>query len=80
MSKALSLKLKDEVFEEAEEILRKSRRPRNAYFNEAINLYNKLWKRKLLKKTLADESALVSEESLEVLRAFEQIEERKEEA
>ena len=80
MSKALSLKLRDEVFEEAEEILRKSRRPRNAYFNEAINLYNKLWKRKLLKKTLADESALVSEESLEVLRAFEQIEERKEEA
>jgi len=74
MSKALSLKLKDEVFEEAEEILRKSRRPRNAYFNEAINLYNKLWKRKLLKKILAEESALVSEESLEVLQAFEQIE------
>lgn len=74
MSKALSLKLKDEVFQEAEEILRKSRRPRNAYFNEAINLYNKLWKRRLLKKTLAKESALVAEDSMEVLEAFEHIE------
>ncbi|HET6464542.1 MAG TPA: hypothetical protein VFH55_02895 [Nitrospiria bacterium] len=76
MSKALSLKLKDEVFEEAETILRKTRRPRNAYYNEAINLYNKLWKRKLLKKILADESALVAENSLEVLQAFEQIEDQ----
>lgn len=74
MSKALSLKLKDEVFQEAEEILRKSRRPRNAYFNEAINLYNKLWKRRLLKKILTKESALVAEDSMEVLEAFEQIE------
>ncbi|HLG31106.1 MAG TPA: hypothetical protein VI387_12930 [Candidatus Brocadiales bacterium] len=74
MSKALSLKLKDEVFQETEEILRKSRRPRNAYFNEAINLYNKLWKRRLLKKTLAKESAMVSEDSMEILEAFEQIE------
>ncbi len=76
MSKALSLKLRDEVFCETEEILRLSRRPRNAYFNEAINLYNKLWKRKLLKKALAKESALVAEESLEVLRAFEQFEDQ----
>mgnify|MGYP001592502542 FL=1 len=74
MSKALSLKLKDEVFREAEEILRKNRRPRNAYFNEAINLYNKLWKRRLLKKTLTKESALVAEDSMEVLEAFERIE------
>jgi hypothetical protein len=76
MSKALSLKLKDEVFRETEAILRRNRRPRNTYFNEAIDLYNKLWKRKLLKKTMAEESALVAEDSLEVLRAFEQIEDR----
>jgi len=74
MSKLLSLKLQDEVFEEAEEILRQSRKPRNAYFNEAINLYNKLWKRKLLKKTLAEESAMVADESLLVLEAFELLE------
>ncbi len=73
MSKALSLKLKDEILHETEEILRRSRQPRNAYFNEAINLYNKLWKLKLLKKTLAEESALVAEDSLEVIQVFEQI-------
>lgn len=74
MSKPLSLKLQDEVFREAEEILRQNRKPRNAYFNEAINLYNKLWKRRLLKKALAEESAMVADESLMVLETFEMIE------
>lgn len=74
MSKVLSLKLKDEIFREAEEILRQNKRPRNAYLNEAINFYNKLWKRKLLKRTLTRESALVASDSLEVLHCFEQIE------
>ena len=75
MSKLLSLKLQDRVYEEAEEILRKSRKARNAYFNEAINLYNKLWKRKLLKRALAEESALVAADSMELLETFERLEE-----
>jgi len=74
MSKLLSLKLKDKVFLETEEILRKNQKPRNAYFNDAIDLYNKLWKRKILKKTLIDESSLVTDESLKVLEEFEQLE------
>lgn len=74
MSKPLSLKLKDDVFTEAEEILRQNRKPRNAYFNEAINFYNKLWKRKLLRKALSIESALVKDESLFVLEEFERLE------
>ena len=74
MSKPLSLKLKDDVFIEAEEIIRQNRKPRNAYFNEAINLYNKLWKRKLLKKALREESALVKDESLFVLEEFDKLE------
>jgi len=74
MSKPLSLKLKEDVFIEAEEILRQNRKPRNAYFNEAINFYNKLWKRKLLKKALSQESALVKDESLFVLEEFEELE------
>lgn len=74
MSRVLSLKLRDKVYEEAEEILRKSRKARNAYFNEAINLYNRLWKRKLLKRELAKESVLVAADSLEVLEAFERLE------
>jgi hypothetical protein len=74
MSKLLSLKLKDKVFLEAEKILRKNQKPRNAYFNEAINLYNKLWKRKLLKKALTEESALIKDESILVLEEFEKLE------
>jgi len=74
MSKPLSLKLQDRVYEEAEEILRKSRKARNAYFNEAINLYNKLWKRKLLKRALAAESVLVAADSMELLETFERLE------
>ena len=74
MSKVLSLKLKDEIFREAEEILRQNKRPRNAYLNEAVNFYNKLWKRKLLKRTLARESALLADDSLEVLHCFEKLE------
>lgn len=76
MSRVLSLKLQDGVFEEAEKICRKSRKARNAYFNEAVSFYNELWKRKLLKRTIARESKLVSRDSLEILEAFEKLEDR----
>ena len=52
MSKNLSLKLQDEVFEETERVLRRVKRPRNAYINEAIHFYNKLIARRLLKNKL----------------------------
>lgn len=74
MAKVLSLKLREEVFLEAEDILRKNRRSRNAYFNEAIHFYNKMWKRKLLSSALARESALVADDSLAVLEVFERME------
>lgn len=73
MVKVLHLKLEERVLRESEEILRQRKTSRNAYFNEAIDFYNKLWKRKLLKKVVAEESALVSADSLEVLEAFERL-------
>ena len=73
MSKVLSLKLQEKVLQESEEILRRRKTSRNAYFNEAIHFYNQLWKRKVLKKALAEESALVAADSLEVLEAFERL-------
>lgn len=73
MSKLLSLKLRDDVLREAEQIVRKCGQSRNAYFNDAIQFYNKLWARKLLKKRLRTESALVAADSMEVLEAFEQV-------
>lgn len=73
MSKPLTLKLQAKVLRETEEISRQRKVSRHSYLNEAITFYNKLWKRKLLKKALAEESALVAADSLEVLETFEEL-------
>jgi len=75
MSKNLSLKLQDEVFEETERVLRRVKRPRNAYINEAIHFYNKLVARRLLKNKLIRESNIVAADSMLVLEEFEKFEE-----
>ena len=75
MSKNLSLKLQDEIFEETERVLKKVKRPRNAYINEALHFYNELYARGLLKKQLVKESNLVKKNSLAVLEEFEKFEE-----
>jgi len=74
MSKNLSLKLQDEIFEETEQVLRKVKRPRNAYINEAIDFYNKLMSRRLLKNRLIRESNIVAADSMAVLEEFEKFE------
>ena len=74
MSKTLSLKLKDDVFEETEDIIDHIHKPRNAYINEAIHFYNKFIRRKMLSDLLKKESALVSGSSLEALHELELIE------
>jgi hypothetical protein len=75
MSKNLSLKLQDEIFEETERVLRNVKQPRNAYINEAIHFYNKLVARKLLKNKLLRESTIVAADSMAVLEEFEKFEE-----
>jgi len=75
MSKNLSLKLQDEIFKETEYVLKKVRRPRNAYINEAIHFYNKLVARRLLKNKLIRESEIVAANSMAVLEEFERFEE-----
>lgn len=74
MSKILSLKLKDDVFEETEEIIETLHKPRNAYINEALSFYNKLVRRKRLKERLKKESRMVSASSMEALRELELLE------
>jgi len=74
MSKNLSLKLQDKIFEETERVLKKVKQPRNAYINEAIHYYNKLQARRLLKNQLIGESKIVKEDSLAVLNEFERFE------
>ena len=74
MPKVLSLKLKDDIFLEVEDIIRKIRKSRNAYINEALDSYNKENKRKLIREQLQYESKLVRENSLKALEEFEKLE------
>ena len=74
MSKALSLKLQDDIFEEVEAITRLNHIPRNTYINKALALYNQINKRKSLREKLKVESRLVGESSLAILKEFEAIE------
>lgn len=73
--KILSLKLDDIVFEETEQLLEKIKKPRNRYINEALQYYNQIQKRKIISKMLVMESKLVSEESMNVLNEFENLDE-----
>ena len=75
MSKVLTLKLKDEIFEAVEKVLKKEGIPRNRYINTAIDYYNKLNRRRILKTKYLTEAELVQDNSLEVLEEFEQFEE-----
>ena len=71
--KNISLKIYDHIFGETEEILSKIKKPRNRYINEAIDYYNKLQRRKLLQEMLKKESDLVKDDSMTVLKDFEDI-------
>lgn len=74
MSKTLSLKVKDDVFIETEDIIGSIHKPRNAYINDALSFYNKIIRRRLLKKQLTKESQMVSGSSLATLHELELIE------
>lgn len=69
--KTLSLKLEANIFQETEDILRKVKKSRNRYINEAVDYYNRINKRDLISKKLSGESKLVRKESLIVLNEFE---------
>jgi predicted transcriptional regulator len=71
--KTLSLKLDDEIFNEAEELTSKLKLARNRYINEAVNIYNQYNKRRFLKQQLLKESKLTMEDSMEVLLEFEKL-------
>jgi len=71
--KTISLKIDDSIFEEAEKILSRMKKPRNRYINEALDHYNKMQKRLLIEKKLEKESALVKKDSMNILHDFEEI-------
>ncbi len=71
--KTLSLKLDDDIFHEAEEITGALQVARNRYINEAVSMYNRVNKRRLLKAQLTKESALTSQDSMDILYEFEKL-------
>ena len=71
--KTLSLKLDDDIYNEAEKITSKLNLARNRYINEAVNIYNIFNKRRLLKKQLAKESKLIQNDSMDILHEFEKL-------
>jgi len=73
MSKALSLKLQEDIFEEVEKITKAAKIPRNTYINRALGFYNKLNRKRILKKQFAKESKLVQDSSMEILHELEQL-------
>lgn len=73
MSKAISLKLNENIFKEAENIVKSMRIPRNSYINQAIKYYNYLIKRKMLRKQYIQESAITAKHSLKLNEEFQRI-------
>ncbi|MDZ7722301.1 MAG: hypothetical protein U5R06_05615 [candidate division KSB1 bacterium] len=71
--KTISLKIDDAIFGDTENIVSDLKKPRNRYINEALDHYNKLYKRKLLEEKLEKESSLIKDESLAILKEFEDI-------
>lgn len=71
--KNVSLKIDDSIFRETEKILSRIKKPRNRYINEALNYYNRLQRRLLLEKKLKKESELIKNDSMSVLKDFEEI-------
>ncbi len=70
--KTVSLKIDDSVFGETEKILSKMKKPRNRYINEALAYYNRLQRRLIIEKRLKKESGLVKNDSMAVLKDFEE--------
>ena len=70
--KNISLNLDELIFSETEKIVALMKKPRNRYINEAIDFYNKHQKRLMLKRKLQEESGIVKEDSMNILRDFEE--------
>jgi len=71
--KTVSLKIDDSIFGETEKILSRIKIPRNRYINEALANYNLIQKRQILEQKLKIESDLVKEDSINILKDFENI-------
>ena len=71
--KNLSLKLDDEIFLETEKVVEKLGTTRNRYINEALEIYNRYYNRKMLRDQLVKESLAAYGSSRDVLDEYERL-------
>jgi hypothetical protein len=74
MTKALSLKLDEPIYREAEKIRKRLKLPRNAYIRKAISHYNALYTRKLLEQEYHQASRRLGAAHLQYLQETELLE------
>lgn len=74
MARALSLKLDERTYVEAEKIRKRLKLPRNTYIRKAVGHYNALYARKLLQQEYRKASRRLSASHLEYLRETELLE------
>lgn len=70
--KIVSLHIDERIFLETENIVSHMKKSRNKYINEAIDFYNQQQKRLMLERRLYKESDALGDESMNVLRDFEE--------
>jgi hypothetical protein len=71
--KTIAVNIKESVFKESEKLSAGLKKSTEKYINEAIQYYNLHQNRKVLKNKLKEESYLMKEDSLNVLKDFEEI-------
>jgi len=71
--RSISLKIEERTLQETDSLVPRLAISRNRYINDAVAHYNKLQRDKLVEAQLIKESKIVSENSLEVLREFEEL-------
>ncbi len=71
--KVISLNIDEIIFIETEKIVSMMKKTRNRYINEAIDFFNKHQRRLILERKLQKESGIVKEDSMNILRDFEEI-------
>lgn len=74
MSKAITVKFREDVLRDAERLIPRSKlKNRNAFINEAVRRMNRLLARQELAERYIRQSELVRKESANVLAEFEQL-------
>ncbi|MBP6795663.1 MAG: hypothetical protein KA143_11440 [Saprospiraceae bacterium] len=71
MSKAISLKIEDQIFDKTEELISELKISRNKYINDALENYNRIKEMEKINALLVKASILVRDNSIEVMRDFE---------